>query len=82
MQNLIMGLAHKTTTGNGLIGIGYDVNEALVQSGASTTPYPSIMDTMLNQSLIQVKAYSLWLNDYAATSGSIMFGGADTGKFL
>jgi hypothetical protein len=77
-----MGLAYKTTTGNGLIGVGYDVNEAIVQSGSSSQPYPSIMDTMLNQSLIATKSYSLYLDDLAASSGAIMFGGADTGKFM
>ena len=82
IDNLIMGLAHQTTTGSGLIGVGYDVNEAIVQSGNSSSPYPSIIDTMLNQSLIAVKSYSMWLDDYAASSGSIMFGGADTGKFM
>ena len=77
-----MGLAHETTTGSGLIGVGYDVNEAVVQSGESNAPYASIMDTMVNQSLIATKSYSLYLNDYASSSGSIMFGGADTGKFM
>ena len=82
IQNLIMGLVNQTTTGSGLLGIGYDVNEAVVTTGASTTPYLSIIDTMVNQSLIAVKSYSLYLDDQEASSGSIIFGGADTGKFM
>jgi hypothetical protein len=82
IQNQIMGLAKKTTTGSGLIGIGYSINEAIVQSGNSKTPYPSIMDTLVAQNLISTKTYSLYLNSYSSNSGSIIFGGADTGKFM
>lgn len=82
IQNLILGLVNQTTTGSGLMGIGYDVNEHNVTSGASTTPYKSIMDTMFDQGLIATKAYSLYLDDQTASSGSIIFGGADTGKFM
>lgn len=64
------------------MGIGYDVDEHSVTSGASTTPYKSIMDTMFDQGLIATKSYSLYLDDQTASSGSIIFGGADTGKFM
>jgi hypothetical protein len=82
INNLIMGLVNQTTTGSGLMGIGYDVNEHSVTSGASTTPYKSIVDTMLDQGLINTKSYSLYLDDQTASSGSVIFGGADTGKFM
>lgn len=36
---------------------------------------------MVANSLIQSPAYSLWLNDLNANTGSIMFGGVDTDKF-
>jgi hypothetical protein len=77
-----MGLVNQTTTGSGLMGIGYDVSEAIVASGTSTMPYKSIIDTMFDQGLIATKAYSLYLDDETASSGSIIFGGADTGKFM
>jgi hypothetical protein len=80
IQNLIMGLVDQTTTGSGLMGIGYDVLEFNVTTGAA--PYPSIIDTMFNQGLIATKAYSLFLDDQTAGSGSIIFGGADTSKFM
>jgi hypothetical protein len=82
IKDLIMGLVNQTTTGSGLMGIGYDINEHVVTSGASTTPYKSIMDTMLDQGLINTKSYSLYLDDQTASSGSVIFGGADTGKFM
>jgi hypothetical protein len=80
IQNLIMGLVTQATTGSGLMGIGYDVNENIVSSGSA--PYKSIIDTMFDQGLIATKAYSLYLDDQTASSGSIIFGGADTGKFM
>jgi len=82
IKDLTMGLVNQTTTGSGLMGIGYDINEHVVTSGASTTPYKSIMDTMLDQGLINTKSYSLYLDDQTASSGSVIFGGADTGKFM
>lgn len=36
---------------------------------------------MKNDGLIQSTAYSLWLNDLDASTGSILFGGVNTGKF-
>jgi hypothetical protein len=82
IQNLTMGLATKTTTGSGLMGIGYDTLEAGYQAGDLKQPYKSIIDTMLVQGLINTKSYSLYLDDLTAKSGSIIFGGADTQKFM
>jgi hypothetical protein len=77
-----MGLATKATTGSGLMGIGYDTLEAGFQAGDFDKPYKSIIDTMLDQGLINTKSYSLYLDDLTAKSGSIIFGGADTQKFM
>lgn len=35
----------------------------------------------MNQSYINTKAYSLYLNDHSSSTGSILFGGIDTEKF-
>lgn len=75
IKNLEMGLALNTTVSSGLMGIGYDTNEA------ATSIYPNIIDDMASQGLIQAKAYSLFLNDLDASTGSIIFGGIDTDKF-
>jgi hypothetical protein len=72
-----LGLATQTTVGYGLMGIGYDTNEA-----TQPVVYPSVMDQLFNQSLIPAKAYSMYLDDLTSASGTIIFGGADTGKFM
>lgn len=73
---LQMGLANQTATGTGVLGISFTSNEA------TAAQYPNLIDQMLNQSLIPTRAYSLYLNDYASSTGSILFGGVDTEKFI
>lgn len=73
---LQMGLANKTATGTGVLGIGFRANEA------TASEYPNLIDQMLNQSLIPTRAYSLYLNDYSSSTGNILFGGVDTQKFI
>lgn len=80
IKTLEMGLAHKATLPTGLLGIGYDVNEA--SDGLTDSfVYPSIIDTMVAQNLIATKAYSLYLDDLESSTGSIIFGGLDSDKF-
>lgn len=75
-----MGLASTTTIGTGIMGIGYTDNEANVATGNGTV-YPNLPVTMVNQGLINSVAYSLWLNDLQSSTGSVLFGGVDTGKY-
>lgn len=78
-----MGLAHKSTIGSGLMGIGYATNQAS-QSKKNVAPpfkYPSVIEKMVSAKVINRKAYSLYLNDLEASTGSIIFGGMDTDKF-
>lgn len=70
-----MGLAIETSVGSGIMGLGYATNEAAQQE------YASIIDQMVSQGVINTKAYSLYLDDLQASSGSIIFGGIDTAKF-
>ncbi|KAF8859938.1 acid protease, partial [Acephala macrosclerotiorum] len=85
IKALEMGFAYNATLQTGLLGIGYDLNEASDSSGGSTESspfvYPSIIDQMMSQGLINTKAYSLYLNDYEASTGSIIFGGLDSDKY-
>ncbi|TAQ88566.1 hypothetical protein B7494_g3109 [Chlorociboria aeruginascens] len=76
VANLQMGLAYNTTVPIGLLGIGYDTNEA------SQSVYPNIIDDMFSQGLITTKAYSLYLDDLEASTGSIIFGGLDSSKYV
>jgi len=87
IKALEMGLATKSSSSTGVMGIGYDVNEASDSSQSSKGRpqtafiYPSIIDTMVSQGLIASKAYSLYLNDLEASTGSIIFGGLDSDKY-
>jgi hypothetical protein len=72
---LQMGLAINTTVGVGIMGIGYDSNEA------AKTVYPSVMTQLVSQGKINTKLYSLYLDDVKSTSGTILFGGIDTDKY-
>jgi Eukaryotic aspartyl protease len=75
VKSLEMGLAYQTSVGYGLMGIGYDTNEA------GTARYPNLIDQLVTQGLINVKTYSLWLDDQGSNTGSILFGGIDQAKF-
>lgn len=76
IPNLTMGLVNDTSsyTGGysfmGVLAIGYN------DSTSSNFP-----DLLVEQGLINTTAYSIWMDDEAATSGSLLFGAIDTSKF-
>ena len=74
-----MGLAVDTNNPFGLVGVGYAINEASMMTLNST--YPNLPVAMKESDLINTMAYSLWLNDLHADTGSILFGGIDTEKY-
>lgn len=83
VANLTMGLGVKTTIAYGLLGIGYSLNEAIVVHKESVAAeYPNLPALMMREGLIATNAYSLWLNDLDASTGSILFGGIDTKKYV
>lgn len=63
----------------GVMGIGFDTNEAITADGSK--PYPNFIDVLKSENVISTKAYSLWLNDLESSTGSCLFGGYDTKKF-
>ena len=64
----------------GVLGIGYTTNE--VQVGVNGEPaYANLPKAMVKKGLIQSNAYSLWLNDLDANTGSILFGGVNSDKY-
>ena len=79
-----MGLATQTTIGTGIIGLGFTADEAVCSSSGvgPCDTYPSLIDNMVNQSKINTHAYSLWLNDLESNTGSVLFGGVDTEKYM
>lgn len=78
IEQLQMGLATESTIPVGIMGVGFAANEAVYTSDR----YPNIMDVFVSQGLIDSRAYSLYLNDYGSSTGSILFGGIDTEKFI
>lgn len=79
VKNLTMGLGLSSSISNGLIGVGYVNDEASL--GTTQSTYPNLPVVLQQEKLINTIAYSLWLNDLDASTGSILFGGIDTGKY-
>ncbi|TGJ84810.1 hypothetical protein E0Z10_g3988 [Xylaria hypoxylon] len=73
---LQVGLAENSTINSGLLGIGFNTNVA------ADEPYRNIIDLFVDQDLIDTQAYSLYLDDLRAETGTILFGGIDTRKFI
>lgn len=77
-----MGLGNDTTIAYGLVGVGYTTNEAIINTEQSPdAAYANLPVLMMDQGAIATNAYSLWLNDLDASTGSILFGGIDTEKY-
>lgn len=80
LDRLQFGVGYSSTSAQGILGIGYEVNE--VQVGRAQKPaYRNLPTEMVEAGLIQSPSYSLWLNDLDANRGSILFGGVDSGKY-
>ncbi|OIW33439.1 acid protease [Coniochaeta ligniaria NRRL 30616] len=80
LDRLQFGVGYSSTSAQGILGIGYEINE--VQVGRAGKPaYRNLPSQMVADGLIQSASYSLWLNDLGANRGSILFGGVDSGKY-
>lgn len=74
------GIGYQSSSEEGLLGIGYTINEVQVNR-AGEDAYPNFPQLLVNKGVIKSNAYSLWLNDLDANTGSILFGGIDTEKY-
>ncbi|KAI0118828.1 aspartic-type endopeptidase [Nemania sp. FL0031] len=80
LDKLQFGIGYSSTSSQGILGIGYPANE--VQVGrAGLDPYDNLPAAMVSAGAISRNAYSLWLNDLDANTGSILFGGVDTEQY-
>lgn len=70
MTNFSMGLVNQTSRWIGTLGIGYN-----------DSTYSNLPDRLIESGLINSTAYSVWLDDEQATTGSLLFGAIDTAKF-
>lgn len=73
------GIGYSSTSYEGILGIGYPLNEVAIQTTGHT--YPNVPAKLVNQGTINTNAYSLWLNDLDASTGSILFGGVNSAKY-
>ncbi|KAK7185333.1 hypothetical protein DPSP01_011128 [Paraphaeosphaeria sporulosa] len=80
VKDLQFGIGYTSSSYEGILGIGYQVNEVQVNR-AGLDPYPNFPQKLVDDKTINTNAYSLYLNDLDASTGSILFGGVDTGKF-
>ena len=80
IEALQVGIAYKSNVEEGILGIGLKNDEAAANS-AQTKAYSNLPQAMVDSGLIQSNAYSLYLDDIEAATGSILFGGIDTAKF-
>ncbi|TRX94472.1 hypothetical protein FHL15_004627 [Xylaria flabelliformis] len=81
LDRLQFGIGYTSTSAQGILGIGYPVNE--VQVGrAGKDAYDNLPKAMVTAGKTARNAYSLWLNDLDASTGSILFGGIDTEQYM
>ncbi|ETS79989.1 hypothetical protein PFICI_07518 [Pestalotiopsis fici W106-1] len=80
VDSLQFGIGYTSSSAQGILGVGYPVNE--VQVGrAKKDAYDNLPAKMASDGTINSNAYSLWLNDLDASTGSILFGGVDTEQY-
>lgn len=82
VQNQEMGLAFQTSIGTGIMGLGYPIREATCRTYPCATQYSTLVQNMVANKQINSAAYSLWLDDLQANTGSVLFGGVDTSRYI
>ena len=80
LTNFQFGIGFTSSSQEGVLGIGYTSNEVQVNRAGSMA-YPNLPQAMVQGNLINTNAYSLWLNDLDANTGSILFGGVNKDKY-
>lgn len=80
LDNFQFGVGTTSASQMGVLGIAYDIIEVQVNR-AGGQPYPNLPLALRDAGRINSAAYSLWLNDLDASTGSILFGGVDTSKY-
>ncbi|KAJ5504670.1 Peptidase aspartic catalytic [Penicillium fimorum] len=80
IKDFQFGIGFSSGSPEGVLGIGYTANEVQVGRNGDA-PYANLPKAMVNKGIIQSNAYSLWLNDLDASTGSILFGGVNTKKY-
>lgn len=81
IKDLQFGIGYVTSDNEGVIGIGYTTNEAVVQE---TNPeyYKNMPARLASDGAIASNAYSLYLDDLESATGKILFGGVDEEHYI
>lgn len=79
LRNQEFGVGYTSSSADGVLGIGYAINEAAQKAGLK--PYVNVPQHLVNSGYINTNAYSLWLDDLQASTGEIVFGGVNTDKY-
>lgn len=80
IKELQFGIGYTSSSPEGILGIGYAINEVAV-ARFGLDPYSNLPQKLVDDGTISSVAYSLWLNDLEASTGSILFGGVDSDKY-
>ncbi|KAJ6159806.1 hypothetical protein N7497_004343 [Penicillium chrysogenum] len=80
IKDFQFGIGFSSGSPEGVLGIGYTANEVQVGRNGESA-YANLPQAMVNKGVIKSNAYSLWLNDLDANTGSILFGGVNTKKY-
>ncbi|KAK6506595.1 hypothetical protein TWF481_005053 [Arthrobotrys musiformis] len=80
VEGMQIGVATSANLSYGILGVGFEADQASNSPGGMGI-YPSLLGEMVTQGLIKSKAFSLWLDDFASDTGSILFGGIDSERF-
>ncbi|RLL94776.1 hypothetical protein CFD26_102721 [Aspergillus turcosus] len=70
------GIAEESTSNRGTLGLAFPALEA------TRTQYPNFPQALVQAGLIKSATYSLWMEDVTSHSGTILFGGVNTAKYL
>lgn len=79
IKDLSIGIASVGDVSQGLIGIGRPEAESTVRNGYM---YQNLPVKLMTSGIINTAAYSLYLNDLNAKTGTIMFGAVDKSKYV
>lgn len=80
LSDFQFGIGDTSSSRRGILGLGYDLNEVQVLS-EKKDPYDNLPLKLAADGHIQSPAYSIYLNDFEASRGSILFGGVDRSRF-
>lgn len=80
IKQQIMGYGTTTSTNLGIMGLAFDALES-TNDGVSNITYPSFLDNLVTQGVINKRIFSLFLNSLQANKGSLLFGGVDTERY-